>query len=464
MKKILAMILVLSFTITTFAACGNSEADSLVSASQSEAVGTTEDTKVTPQDFSTPIAFDQINDFEDFADELEKSKIKFEKIETDDGGIIIDMKLPSSDSDDRESVKPAIPTVDKVTKPISPEKDELEAEDKKDDADTAPDDADQTADSDDTPKPSIPEVTPEPIPEPEPEPTPDPKPTRPVYTYTTGQKHTAITMGERYLYSILDEERKGYYRTIDKAVRGLEEKSFFNIAMSENSNYIIYFLYMFDNPELWYLGNTVTIMGHEYGTSDLSYSYTDGENYCSYGHNPNVITEELKASILEKDAVFKAEVQRIVSTIPTDAPDVVKERLIYDRILIDSYYDLSARWKGIGPDDWTAYGILVDKNGVCESYSEAFQTLLSAVGIVSTGVVGDAGGGHKWNAVRLDGEWYMCDITFDDPIGGDPNDAYHYYFNLTTARMEELGHEITEDRWQIPTCNGTKYSYENYFG
>lgn len=49
--------------------------------------------------------------------------------------------------------------------------------------------------------------------------------------------------------------------------------------------------------------------------------------------------------------MFKAEVNRNISTIPANAPEVWKERLIYDRILLDSFYNLGARWKGVGPDD-----------------------------------------------------------------------------------------------------------------
>ena len=289
------------------------------------------------------------------------------------------------------------------------------------------------------------------------------KPSAPTYTYTTGQQHRPLSIENKYLYSLLDEEHKRYYKNIDKAVRGLEKSVKFDINIHENKEYMIYFLYMFDNPDVWYLGNTATMYNHGDGKSEIIFSYTDGVEYCNYGHNPATVTPELKASILAKDKEFKAEVNRIISTIPANAPDVWKERLIYDRILRDSFYNLGAKWKGVGPDDWTSYGILVNKYGVCESYSEAFQTLLHAVGIQCTGVVGTAGGGHKWNAVQLDGEWYMCDITFDDPIGGDPNDAYHYYFNLTSAEMKADNHDWSNCDWPVPECNGTKYGWKNYF-
>ena len=54
-------------------------------------------------------------------------------------------------------------------------------------------------------------------------------------------------------------------------------------------------------------------------------------------------------------------------------------------------------------------------------------------------------------------------VDEDDPIGGDPNDAYHMYFNLTTEKMEELHHTTENSDFPGPQCNGTRYSYTNYF-
>ena len=133
-------------------------------------------------------------------------------------------------------------------------------------------------------------------------------------------------------------------------------------------------------------------------------------------------------------------------------------------ILKNSYYNLSARWNGICEDNWNAYGILVNGYGVCESYAEAFQTLCQAVGIRCTGVVGTAGGGHKWNAVELEGQWYMCDITFDDPIGSAPDDAYHYYFNRTSEWFLDNNHNWDNCEFEVPDCTGTRYDFVNYFG
>ncbi|MBP3435963.1 MAG: hypothetical protein J6K62_06540 [Clostridia bacterium] len=263
----------------------------------------------------------------------------------------------------------------------------------------------------------------------------------------------------------MDDEWKECYRKIDEAINNLEESVDLNMELSANGGYKIYHLYMFDNPQHFYLQNQVCVHNRGDGNDSLSFYYAVGREkgeYCDYGYGS--LTDELREKIRAKKAVFDAEVRRIISTIPANAPAVVKEKLIYDRILIDSHYNLSARWDGLANDNWTAYGILVNKYGVCESYSEAFQTLCQAVGINCTGIVGTAGGGHKWNAVQLDGEWYQCDITFDDPIGGEQGAAYHYYFNRTSEEMTEMNHDWSNCDWPVPECDATKYAYKNYFG
>lgn len=286
--------------------------------------------------------------------------------------------------------------------------------------------------------------------------------TNPTYDYTINQVHTKLPITQRYIYSILNSEQREWYLAIDKAVTNLEARVTLPLKVLEDRNYYIYYMYMMDNPEHFYLCNSLTLFS--YGDhAGFTFSYSDGVNSCRYGATHDEIYKELWEGIVAKKAVFETEVARIISTIPAGIPAVEKERLIYDYILRTSHYNLNARWDGLADDNWTAYGIMINRYGVCESYSEAFQTLCLAVGINCTGITGDAGGGHKWNAVQLDGEWYACDITFDDPVGNEPNDTYHDYFNVTTAYMEEWHHSTVGSDFPGPRCNGTKYSWRAYY-
>lgn len=462
MKKIIAFVLCLTFALSLVACTTetNSSITGTSASSQNESSTTVENTSSTSgkQEDNTSsnlpeVSFDNVTSLEDFANKLEEDGYKPVIEERDDGTVIIDLeKKPEKDDEKTTDTisKPAIPTIDNIEKTEDPEP-----------ATPTPEPA---------PDPETPTPTPEPeTPSPSPTPTPTPiepeKPKQPEYTYTTGQTHKKLHYSKRYLYSILTAEQKEWYQAIDKAVNNLDAEVHINSVLSIDRNYYIFYTYLFDNPEHFYLCNAIGLCNNGDGTTTLNFYYSVGKEkgeYCGYGYDP--LTDELREKIRAKKAIFEQEAHRILSTIPADAPDVWKERLIYDRILIDGYYNLNARWDGLANDNWTAYGLLVNKYGVCESYAEAFQTLCLYAGIKCTGVVGTAGGGHKWNAVELDGEWYMCDITFDDPIGGEAGAAYHYYFNRTSQWLKESNHDWTNCDFSVPECDGTKYDFDTYFG
>jgi len=61
------------------------------------------------------------------------------------------------------------------------------------------------------------------------------------------------------------------------------------------------------------------------------------------------------------------------------------------------------------------------------------------------GIYTATGEEHAWNMVRIDGEWYCVDTTWDDPIGGFQTNAMkHRYFNVTTEFMLETRHQWDE--------------------
>lgn len=285
-------------------------------------------------------------------------------------------------------------------------------------------------------------------------------------TTVTPASHTKLGYTKRYMYNLLTEQEKGWYRKIDTAVNNLEDKVSLDVNLTVDDRYTIYFIYMFDNPEHFYLGAKVS---YSSGGS-LYMSYSDGTTNSFKGTAVSAITDAMRQNIRTRKAAFDAEVARIIATIPVNIPDVEKELMIYDRLLIDMHYNKNAVWDNMAEPNWTAYGGIINKYGVCEAYAEAFQTLCYAVGINCTGVVGTVeGGGHKWNAVQLDGEWYQCDATFDDPLKTDgteyrPGAAnFHDYFNITSAKML-TDHAVTGSDYPGPTCTATKYSYKNYFG
>jgi hypothetical protein len=88
---------------------------------------------------------------------------------------------------------------------------------------------------------------------------------------------------------------------------------------------------------------------------------------------------------------------------------------------------------------------------------------MQRLGIPAIVISGWAGESHMWNAVKLYGEYYSMDVTWNDPIGNPANTYYYNYFNITDSTMSR-DHRRDDDAAALPTSNGTRYSYANFFG
>ena len=91
---------------------------------------------------------------------------------------------------------------------------------------------------------------------------------------------------------------------------------------------------------------------------------------------------------------------------------------------------------------FTPYGALVDRVGVCLGYATAFQLLMDLAGVECITVAGAGSNStedHAWNMVRLNGNWYCVDVTWDASrrqngvTQGWP--SQWRYFNVTSDYM-----------------------------
>ncbi len=84
-------------------------------------------------------------------------------------------------------------------------------------------------------------------------------------------------------------------------------------------------------------------------------------------------------------------------------------------------------------------GIFDTGEGVCEAYAKAFQLLLNYCKIDNIVVSGYAGEAHAWNLVRLDnGEWYWCDLTWDDTPSFMWGISHKYFMKTDTADLSGM--------------------------
>lgn len=126
----------------------------------------------------------------------------------------------------------------------------------------------------------------------------------------------------------------------------------------------------------------------------------------------------------------------------------------------DKYYDRGDSFNHVS-------NLLNNKTGVCQGYSVTFYIFMKQMGIPCTLVMGKTDNvSHAWNAVKLDGNWYYIDVTWDDPVvngtsnypGGD-NISYEYL--LCTYNHISMTH--TEDNYigTTPLPNGISNDYND---
>ncbi len=114
-------------------------------------------------------------------------------------------------------------------------------------------------------------------------------------------------------------------------------------------------------------------------------------------------------------------------------------------------------------------GVFLDGKAVCEGYARAMQYLLQKCGIECAEAAGniqketgESGGGHAWNIVKIDGDYYYLDTTWDDSSNTvqtvKTTDTGFDYFFVTT---EEISRTRKTDLCPIdmPKCDATRANY-----
>jgi len=250
-------------------------------------------------------------------------------------------------------------------------------------------------------------------------------------------------------YHQLDKAGKEIYTEIYKvAQKGKTTFKFKNIDVKayEKSVTSAVYAFVFDHPEFfWYNNGHLWIYGLNSFEVELSV-----DDYWKYSTNKNKYSVELQNKVDE-----------IVAKANKFNTDYEKVKFVHDYIVNNTEYDESAlddivngrERSASSLQSATPYGCLVKGKAICSGYSEAFQLLMDELGIECNSVWGDAGGAHQWNVVKVDGDYYFIDCTWDDPIGVDEIQYDYFLINL-----KELSKTHKPDNtFDYPECTATKY-------
>ena len=183
----------------------------------------------------------------------------------------------------------------------------------------------------------------------------------------------------------------------------------------------------YEAPDLFYVSNS------------YSYSYAAvGDNVYLYSIYPEYLYSG------DELARAKAEYNEMIGHITSGAEhlesDLEKIIFYHDYIVSNFEYDSSYTI-------YDAYNMLRYKKGVCQGYTLLLTELLGRDGIENTAVISQ-GLNHVWNAVRLDGLWYLCDLTWDDPLYDVEGRVFHSYLLRSDT---PFGHTLSDGSrdWEV---------------
>ena len=205
-------------------------------------------------------------------------------------------------------------------------------------------------------------------------------------------------------------------------------------SVNNNDFQTVWNAFLADNPQYFWLAQCDTISSGG--------KVTAVEPYYDF-----IFTaDELPAA----KAAFDAATAKALSGITNDMSQYEIELYLHD------YLVNNVKYVNGTSNTNNAYGALVNGQAVCEGYADAFQYLLTQAGISSCVVTGTSKGeGHAWNLVKIDGEYYYVDVTWDDQDNGK---NFYAYFNVTTAQLEE-DHTIIPEFYTPPICTATAANY-----
>lgn len=280
-----------------------------------------------------------------------------------------------------------------------------------------------------------------------PTPTPIPKTPTPAPTLEPNPMAAADQWYDadlRYYYQQLSDHEKKLYATIYQGIsefkRSIDIQS--GRYMQQELDRVHWVMGM-DAPELIHYAGTWTTwtLGSSITKVDPDYRLTESE----YKTRAAKIREVI------------ADVRR---SAPTGQDDFRKEYAAYRYLIEHCVYEIAA------DEDKTsnADSALCSGKAQCAGYARGLSLLLRSLGIPCI-QLSSKSLDHEWNLVRVNGEWYICDVTWDDDTADgyqrsfpEGQNAFLFYLNLP-QRLAEKHVPDREHGFSLPSCTSLKDNY-----
>ena len=299
------------------------------------------------------------------------------------------------------------------------------------------------------------------------------------YGFTASPYYTPLE--NRVSYDLLetDDERRLYDALVNAAYSVYPEpyaQGYYNCrqAVLENAllseaqiRVVIKAIYD-DHPEIFWI------------TSTFGYLINKGRDYTVVQLHSDFSPADVSVAVGEIGSL----VDGYLASVPEGLSAYERELRVHDDIINMCEYHSQVAEAGTSDGYeiyYTVYGVLKERLAVCEGYARTFEMLMNLLGVECVGITGtarDSDGSeelHMWNAVKLSGDWYLADATWDDQ-----SDVFqrHDYFNVSSDIMDldhtpsKLYTQLSDDEINggetysavamnlfVPECSEMAYNY-----
>lgn len=139
---------------------------------------------------------------------------------------------------------------------------------------------------------------------------------------------------------------------------------------------------------------------------------------------------------------YNGYIDAIAAGAPAFADDGEAVRWIHDYII--RHYEYGG--------EHSVFSMLRTGRGVCSAYTALFTALADRFGLEHSVARSDKMD-HTWNMVRLDGNWYHLDVTWDD-LGAEP--GYEYYLKTSEEFLSLRHHDWVDTEVSLSTYAGAR--------
>ena len=240
-----------------------------------------------------------------------------------------------------------------------------------------------------------------------------------------------------YYYDQLNKEQQKAYYAIKQGLLNMQDTIMVPL-LSQKELSDIYFLIRMDCPEIFY---------------SVTFSYKYYADSTAVEMSPKYLFS--KDKIKEHRQAMESRVKKL-SRQAEKMDEKEKELFIHDFIVQNVKYDKLKK-----EYSHEIIGALGNGVAVCEGIAKAVKILCDELGIWCIIALSEANPDkgikyrHAWNVIRIGGQYYHLDATFDNTLSKDDTVRYDYV-NLSDKQIFRDHEPVI---WKVPECSDNDHFY-----